>query len=81
MPPQFSHCGPRIFEQTLKKHAWLFNKHSPLVLSPDSDGLLCGLVLTNIYGMKVQGFYDGKVLALHPGLSYVGRTRGQAVTR
>lgn len=59
-----------FFEQTIKKHTWLFDKHSPLVLSPDSDGLLCGLVLTNIYGMKVQGFYDGKVLALHPGLSY-----------
>ena len=59
-----------FFEQILKKHGWLFDKKSPLVLSPDSDGLLCGLVLTNIYGTKVQGFYDGKVLALHPSLSY-----------
>ncbi len=59
-----------FFAQALKAHDWLFDRNTPLVLSPDSDGLLCGLVLTNLYGMKVQGFYDGKVLALHPGLTF-----------
>lgn len=59
-----------FFDKVLNQHQWLFDKKTPLVISPDSDGLLCGLVLSNIYGMKVQGFYDGKVLALHPDFSY-----------
>jgi hypothetical protein len=59
-----------FLNKILEKHQWLFDKNSPLILSPDSDGLLCGLVLTNLYGMRVQGFYDGKVLALHPSLTY-----------
>jgi len=41
---------------------WLFEKSQNCILSPDSDGLLCGLFMSNILKWQISGFYDGKVL-------------------
>lgn len=50
------------YDNLLKIHPWLVEKELPCILSPDSDGLLCGLLMTNILNWKVVGFYDGKAL-------------------
>ncbi|MBK8983787.1 MAG: hypothetical protein IPM38_16080 [Ignavibacteria bacterium] len=39
------------------------------ILSPDSDGLLCGLFMSHYFNWKIKGFYDGKVMLLEKGIS------------
>lgn len=44
---------------------WIVEKNKSCILSPDSDGLLCGLFMSHFFNWKVKGFYDGKVMLLH----------------
>ncbi len=53
----------------LKRHPWITEKNQKVILSPDSDGLLCGLFMSNFLDWEIVGFYDGKVLVLNKGLS------------
>lgn len=46
----------------LKRFPWIVSKGENCIISPDSDGLLCGLMMSHLFNWKVQGFYDGKVL-------------------
>lgn len=41
---------------------WLTEHGQNCIVSPDADGLLCGLFMSHHLGWKVRGFYDGKVL-------------------
>src|SRR3989304_8248669 len=50
------------YEAIIKKHPWIIEKGHECLLSPDSDGLLCGLLMSDFLGWKVAGFYDGKTL-------------------
>jgi len=43
---------------------WIFQRGQNCILSPDCDGLLCGLFMSSYLGWKVKGFYDGKVMLL-----------------
>ena len=52
------------YNEILNKYPWIIEKNQNCVLSPDSDGLLCGLFVTNTLGWKVKGFYDGKVMLI-----------------
>ncbi len=49
------------YESICNKYAWILEKNHFCVLSPDSDGLLCGLFMSMYRGWKIVGFYDGKV--------------------
>lgn len=50
------------FVDLLRKHPWLVERDLPCIISPDSDGILCGLLMANLLDWKVAGFYDGKVV-------------------
>jgi hypothetical protein len=39
------------------------------ILSPDTDGLLCGLFMSTYLDWRIKGFYDGKVMLLDKNIS------------
>ena len=53
------------YEYICTKHKWILEENHSCVLSPDSDGLLCGLFMSHFLGWKVVGFYDGKVSVIN----------------
>lgn len=55
------------YAAVIKKYPWLAQKDQNCVLSPDSDGLLCGLFTSYYLNWKIRGFYDGKILVLEKG--------------
>jgi len=57
------------YEKIIEKYPWIIEKNQNCILSPDSDGLLCGLLMSHLLNWKIKGFYDGKVLLLEKGLS------------
>jgi len=48
-----------------KKYSWILKKNQNCILSPDSDGLLCGLFLSHYQNWNIVGFYDGKVMVIN----------------
>lgn len=50
------------FEELIKSYPWIVRENQNCIISPDSDGMLCGLLLSHYLGWKIQGFYDGKIL-------------------
>src|SRR3989344_6128935 len=52
------------YDLLLKQHPWIAQKDQNCILSPDSDGLLCGLLMSHYLGWHINGFYDGKVLVV-----------------
>lgn len=46
----------------LRQHPWLSQPDQDCIISPDADGLACGLFMSHHLGWSVRGFYDGKVL-------------------
>src|SRR3989338_8636574 len=55
------------YEKVLKQYPWIVEHGLDCILSPDTDGLLCGLFMSRYLGWHIRGFYDGKVLALEKG--------------
>jgi hypothetical protein len=53
------------YESLCKKYPWIIERDHCCVLSPDSDGLLCGLFMSNYLNWKIVGFYDGKVSVIN----------------
>lgn len=49
------------YDKLLEKFPWINEKDRYCVLSPDSDGLLCGLLMAKMRNWKIVGFYDDKV--------------------
>jgi len=45
-----------------KRYPWLTARGLDCIVSPDADGLVCGLFMSAHFGWNVRGFYDGKVL-------------------
>jgi len=56
-----------IYDNVIKRYPWIIQENQKCILSPDSDGLLCGLFMSNVLNWNVVGFYDGKVLVLKKG--------------
>ena len=50
------------YQNLVEEHPWLIERDHQCILSPDSDGFLCGLLFSHVLGWKIRGFYDGKVL-------------------
>ena len=53
------------YEEIIEKFPWIVLKNQNCILSPDSDGLLCGLLLSHYLKWNIVGFYDGKILLLN----------------
>ena len=56
--------GKIIYENIIKQYPWIIAENQKCILSPDSDGLLCGLLMSAIFNWKIVGFYDGKIMSL-----------------
>lgn len=52
------------YELLLEKHPWLIRKNQKAIISPDVDGILCGLFMSEYYDWEIVGYYDGKNLAV-----------------
>jgi hypothetical protein len=57
------------YDNILKDHPWIVTPSQKCILSPDSDGFLCGLFMTALLNWEVSGFYDGKILLIRDGLN------------
>jgi len=57
------------YNALIAKHPWIVQKNQQCILSPDSDGLLCGLFMSHMLNWQIKGFYDGKVMVLENGIS------------
>lgn len=57
------------YHDLVARHPWVTERDQSCILSPDSDGLLCGLLMSHYLGWQIRGFYDGKVLAIEEGMS------------
>lgn len=53
------------YEGITKNYPWILDKGQDCILSPDSDGLLCGLFMSVYLDWRIKGFYDGKVMLLN----------------
>ncbi|MFH0948398.1 MAG: hypothetical protein V1833_05305 [Elusimicrobiota bacterium] len=52
------------YDVLLKKYFWLIEKNQKIIISPDVDGILSALFMSNYFNWQVVGFYDGKDLAI-----------------
>jgi hypothetical protein len=57
------------YSSIIKQFPWIVEENHNCILSPDSDGLLCGLLMSHLLNWKIKGFYDGKVMILEKSLS------------
>lgn len=57
------------YQKIISDYSWILKENQKTILSPDSDGLLCGLFMSHFFNWEIAGFYDGKVLLLKKGLS------------
>ncbi|OGB73754.1 hypothetical protein A3K24_02900 [candidate division Kazan bacterium RIFCSPHIGHO2_01_FULL_44_14] len=57
------------YEAIVEKYPWIVARDQKTIISPDADGILCGLLMSHYYGWEIVGYYDGKALALKQGLS------------
>jgi hypothetical protein len=60
---------PTNYHKILEDNPWIAKKKQKCILSPDSDGLLCGLFMSHYLDWEIVGFYDGKVCVLKDGCS------------
>ena len=56
------------YKEIIEKYPWIVEKNHKAILSPDSDGLLCGLFMAHYFNWTIKGFYDGKVMLLKDGV-------------
>lgn len=56
--------GKINYKILLEKYPWLVKEKQGVIISPDVDGILCGLFMSFYFDWKVVGFYDGKNLAI-----------------
>ena len=54
-------------QNIIQQHPWIASKNQSCVISPDSDGMLCALLMSHHLNWRIKGFYDGKVLLLEKG--------------
>lgn len=57
------------YECLTARAPWILERNQQCILSPDSDGLLCGLFMSHFLDWEIKGFYDGKVMILENGIS------------
>jgi len=55
------------YNSLIKKHPWIIEEKRKCILSPDSDGFLCGLCMSHYLNWEIIGYYDGKIMLLKDG--------------
>lgn len=55
------------YDDVIARYPWIVQRSQNCILSPDSDGMLCGLFLAHYLDWRVRGFYDGKILVMEKG--------------
>ncbi len=45
-----------------QNYPWLYEKNINCIISPDSDGFMCALLMSHYLDWNIKGFYDGKVM-------------------
>lgn len=50
------------YEKLLERFPWIIEKNKNCIISPDVDGILCGLFMSYYFEWKIVGYYDGKQL-------------------
>lgn len=53
------------YDWLIEKYPWIVERNKKCVLSPDSDGLLCGLFMATYRNWEIVGFYDDKVAVIN----------------
>jgi len=56
------------YDEILSAQPWIAKENNYCILSPDSDGLLCGLFMSHYLNWKIAGFYDGKIMVVNKEL-------------
>ncbi len=56
------------YEEIINRYPWVTEKKKLYIISPDSDGFLCGLLVSNYLGGKIVGFYDAKIALIKKGV-------------
>lgn len=57
------------YSAIIKRYSWLIEKNLDCIISPDADGMLCGLFMSHYLNWRIVGYYDnGKNLLLKNGL-------------
>lgn len=57
------------YKEIIRKHPWLIEKNLKCIISPDADGMLCGLFMSYYLNWQIVGYYDnGKNLILKNGV-------------
>jgi hypothetical protein len=56
--------GVLQYDVLLSQYPWLIAREQNTIISPDVDGILCGLLMSHYFNWKIVGFYDGKNLAI-----------------
>jgi hypothetical protein len=56
------------YKKIISDYPWIVEKRQKYILSPDSDGFLCGLLVTNYLDGEIVGFYDGKIAIIKNGI-------------
>jgi len=56
--------GHLNYEVLLSRNPWLIKEKQKAIISPDVDGILSGLFMSNYLNWEVVGYYDGKNLAI-----------------
>lgn len=56
------------YQEIAERYTWSTQRNQNIILSPDSDGFLCGLLYSHFLNWKIVGYYDGKALLLKNGL-------------
>lgn len=57
------------YKEIIEKYPWVVKKDQKCIISPDADGMLCGLFMSYYLNWQVVGYYDnGKNLILKNGV-------------
>lgn len=52
----------------IEKYPWIVENNKKCIISPDTDGILCGLFMSSFFNWEIVGYYDGKEMALKNGI-------------
>jgi len=73
MTEEQSFFNERIdYGNIIKNYPWIVERNQNCILSPDIDGLLCGLLMSAYLDWNIIGFYDGKTLVIKDNFSTKG---------
>jgi len=56
------------YELLIKRFPWIVTENQNVIISPDVDGILSGLFMSNYFNWVIVGYYDGKQLAIRRDL-------------